>query len=113
MFRDKALTSYMKYKAIAPTGQERSLTEIKQYLLREFQKPKSKSQSIIEIKDINCKEGETVWGYDQQFKILLDRLTFQIQEVQDREWFIAGVSPPHLSPTHPTEGDDLGRRSRN
>jgi hypothetical protein len=45
-FRDKALTWYMKYKATAPAGQERSLTEIKRDLLKEFQNPKSESQCI-------------------------------------------------------------------
>jgi hypothetical protein len=34
-----------------------------------------------------------MWDYDQRFKILLDRLTFQIQDVQHREWFIAGLLP--------------------
>jgi hypothetical protein len=34
-----------------------------------------------------------MWDYDQQFNILLDRMTFQIQDVQHREWFIAGLLP--------------------
>jgi hypothetical protein len=94
-------------------GQARSLDEIKQDLLREFQKPKSESQCITKIKEIKQKEGETIWDYDQRFKILLDRLTFQIQDVQHREWFIAGVTSPYPSSTHPTEGDDSSRGSRN
>jgi hypothetical protein len=92
-FRDRALTWYMKYKATASVGQERSLAEIKQDLLREFQKPKSESQCITKIKEIKQKEGEIVWDYDQWFKILLDRLTFQIQDMQHREWFIVGLLP--------------------
>jgi hypothetical protein len=83
----------MKYKATAPVGQARSLAEIKQDLLQEFQKSKSESQCITKIKEIKQKEGETIWDYDQQFKILLDRLTFQIQDVQHREWFIVGFLP--------------------
>ena len=51
-FRDRALTQYMKYKATAPAGQSRSLAEIKHDLLWEFQKPKSESQCIMEIKEI-------------------------------------------------------------
>jgi hypothetical protein len=51
-FRDRALTWYMKYKVTAPVGQTRSLTKIKRDLLREFQKPKSESQCITEIKEI-------------------------------------------------------------
>jgi hypothetical protein len=50
----------MKYKDIVLVGHERSLEKIKQYLLREFQKPKSKSQCINEIKEIKQKEGETI-----------------------------------------------------
>jgi hypothetical protein len=45
-------------------------------LLREFQKPKSESQHIIEIKEIKKQARETMWDYDQWFKILLDRPTF-------------------------------------
>jgi hypothetical protein len=77
-FREKSLTWYMKYKATAPTGQERSLTKINQYMVREFHKPKSESQCVMEIKEVKQKEGETVWDYDHQFNILLERLTFQI-----------------------------------
>jgi hypothetical protein len=28
-----------------------------------------------------------MWDYDQRFNIMLDRLTFQIQDIQQREWF--------------------------
>jgi hypothetical protein len=75
------------------SGTERSLTEIKRDMLKEFQKPKSESQCITKIKEIKQKQGETMWDYDQWFKILLDRLTFQIQDMQHREWFIAGLLP--------------------
>ena len=34
-----------------------------------------------------------MWNYDQRIKILLDRLTFQIQYVQHIEWFIMGRLP--------------------
>jgi hypothetical protein len=49
-FKDRALACYMKYKEIVPAVQTRSLTEIKRCLLREFHKPKSKSQCINNIK---------------------------------------------------------------
>jgi hypothetical protein len=66
----------MKYKVIAPSGIERSLMEINRDLLREFQKPKSESQCITKIKEIKQQVRETMWDYDQRFKILLERLTF-------------------------------------
>jgi hypothetical protein len=62
-FRDKALMWYMNHKATAPVGQSRSLTYIKRDLLKEFQNPKSKSQCIIEIKEIK-QQGEIVWDYE-------------------------------------------------
>jgi hypothetical protein len=92
-FRDRALTWYMKYKATVPMGQARSLLDIKRDLLREFQKPKSESQCIMEVKEIKQLAGETMWDYDQLFNILLDRLTFQLQDIQHREWFIVGLLP--------------------
>jgi hypothetical protein len=58
IFRDRSLTWYMKYKATTSTGQARSLTEIKKYMLREFQKSKLESQCIIEIKEIKHKEKQ-------------------------------------------------------
>jgi hypothetical protein len=64
-FRDRVLKWYMKYKAIIPTGHARSLVEINKDLLSEFQNPKSESQCITEIKEINQKEGETILEYDQ------------------------------------------------
>jgi hypothetical protein len=33
--------------------------------------------------------NESMWDYDQRFKILKDQLTFQILNEQHREWFIA------------------------
>jgi hypothetical protein len=46
-FRDRALMWYMKYKATAPVGQARSLTEIKRDLLKEFQNL-SQSLSVLQ-----------------------------------------------------------------
>jgi hypothetical protein len=38
-----------------------------------------------------------VWDFDQIFKVLKDRLSFQIPDAQHREWFIAGLFP-HIFP---------------
>jgi hypothetical protein len=63
-FSDRALTWYMKYKAIALAGHARSLAKIKHDMIREFQKLKSESQCIKEIKEIKQKEGEIIWDYE-------------------------------------------------
>ena len=36
---------------------------------------------------------ESMWDYDQIFKDLMVRLTFQILDQQHREWFIPGLLP--------------------
>ena len=91
--KDKAMMWYMKYKSTTSAVQARSLKEIKRYLLREFQRPKSESQCITKVKDINKLVVETSWDYHQWFNIFLDRLTFQLQEIQHREWFIVRLLP--------------------
>jgi hypothetical protein len=75
-FKYIALTWYMKYKAIVSVGQARSLAKIKRDPLRQFQKMKSESQCITEIKEIKQQVGENMWDYDHHFNILLDGLTF-------------------------------------
>jgi hypothetical protein len=42
-FRGRALVWYMKLQSITPTGQARTLVEIKKALLKEFKNPKSES----------------------------------------------------------------------
>lgn len=72
-FRDRELTWYMKYNQ-----QERTLGQIKTAMVKEFKKPKSESQCIIELKEIKQKPTEWVWEFDQKFKTLLDHLSFDI-----------------------------------
>lgn len=50
-------------------------------LLKEFQKPKSESQCIIEIKEIKQNANDSIWDFDQIFKVLMDQLTFYILDV--------------------------------
>jgi hypothetical protein len=92
-FRGHTLVWYMKLQSTTPTGQARTLAEIRQALLKEFKKPKSESQYITELKEIKQVQNESVWDYDQRFKDLMGRLTFQIPDQQHQEWFIAGLLP--------------------
>jgi hypothetical protein len=92
-FKDRALLWYMKYESIAHVGQDRTLVDIRKALLKEFQKPKSKSQCITKLKEIKQLQNESIWDFDQRFKILMDQLTFHIIDEQHREWFIVGFLP--------------------
>ena len=48
-FRDRALNWFMKYS----NGQVRTLPQVKVALIAKFKKPKSESQCITKLKEIN------------------------------------------------------------
>ena len=58
--------------------QNHALPDIKVAIIKEFKKPKSKSRFITELKEIQQKHGESVWDFDQRFKVLLDQVSFTI-----------------------------------
>ena len=74
--RDRALRWYMKL--VQGLAQPKPLNEINNMLIAEFKKPKSESQCITELKEIKQKVTEPFWEFDQKFKTLTGRLTFQI-----------------------------------
>ena len=93
-FRDWALTWFMKFSST----QSHSLDDIKEAIIKEFKKPKSESQCITELKEIQQKQGESVWDFDQRFKVLLDQASFTIGPAQQKEWFIAALLPHIRTP---------------
>ena len=84
----------MKYSST----QNSTLDEIKKEMIKEFKKPKSESQCITELKEIQQKRGESVWDFDQRFKVLLDQVSFTIGSEQHKEWFIAAFLPHIRAP---------------
>jgi hypothetical protein len=80
-------------KPIQGLAQPKPLNEIKNALIAKFKKPKSESQCITEMKEIKKKVVEHVWEFDQRFKTLTGRLTFQILDEKKKEWFIAALLP--------------------
>ena len=61
-------------------GQNQTLDEIKNALITEFRKPKSESQCITELKEIKQLTNESVWDFDQRFKVLMSHATFNIPD---------------------------------
>jgi hypothetical protein len=45
------------------------------------------------MKEMKQKVAEHVWEFDQRFKTLTGRLTFQIPDEKNKEWFIATLLP--------------------
>jgi hypothetical protein len=94
-FKGHALVWYMELYSTMPIVKSKTLQKIRQTLLKEFNKPKFESQYITELKEIKHVQTKSVWDYDQCFKDLMGRLTFQILDQQHQEWFIA-VLLPHI-----------------
>jgi hypothetical protein len=80
-------------KLVQGLAQPKPLNQIKNALITEFKKPKSKSQCITEMKEIKQKVAEPVWEFDQRFKTLTGRLSFQISNEKNKEWFIVSLLP--------------------
>src|SRR5882757_8468674 len=78
--------------------QNHVLDDIKTSMIKEFKKPKSESQCITELKEIQQRRGESVWDFDQRFKVLLDQVSFTIGPEQHKEWFIAALLPHVRTP---------------
>ena len=64
--------------------QNHALAEIKAAMIKEFKKLKSESQCITELKEIQQRRGESVWDFDQRFKVLLDQVSFPIGPAQHK-----------------------------
>ena len=72
-----------------------TLDDILMGLFEEFKKPKSEARYITELKEIKHFPNEMIWDFDQQFKTLMARVSFQMSDVQHKEWFIT-VLVPHI-----------------
>ena len=74
----------MKF-CVTPAGTpHKTLEEIQAAMISEFRKSKSESQCITEIKEIKQALAETVWDFDQRFKMLMAKVSFQIFDVQHK-----------------------------
>ena len=73
--------------------QPKTIQEIKDELKKEFKKPKSESQCIIELKEIKQMPHESLWDFDQRFKTLLGQVNFVFPAQEHQEWFIASFLP--------------------
>ena len=61
------------------------MNEISIGIFEEFKKPKSKAQYIIELKEIKQFPNEMIWDFDQRFKTLMARVSFQMNDFQHKE----------------------------
>jgi hypothetical protein len=80
-------------KLVQVMAQPKPLNEIKNALIVEFKKPELDSQCIKKLKEIKQRVAEPVWEFDQRFKTLTCRITFQNPNEQNKEWFIVALLP--------------------
>ena len=91
--RSRALDWFMMFYVAPTETPQKTLDEIRAAMIFEFRKPKSESQCITNIKEIKQALAETIWDFDQCFKTLMAKLSFQMSYVQYKEWFIATLLP--------------------
>ena len=76
-FRDRSLTWLMKFSST----QNHVLADIKETMIKEFKKPKSESQFITELKEIQQRRGGTYWGRLTCDRNTWARVTFGLRRV--------------------------------
>ena len=83
----------MKF-SIVPVGVvPKTLSDIRLWLINEFKKLKYESQCITEIKEIKQLLTKFFGDFDERFKTLMDKVSFQMSDVQHKEWFISCLLP--------------------
>ena len=91
--RDRVLDWYMRFIQVLQGTTTKTLDEIRKGLLEEFKKPKSEVQYIMELKEIKQFPNQTVWDFDQRFKMLMALVSFDMSDVLHKEWFITAMVP--------------------
>jgi len=71
------------------------LSDTQTTLNKEFDKPKSESQSVIGFKEIMMRPGEMPWELDQRLKFGIHEVNMNLTDNQHCGWFIV-VFKPHL-----------------
>ena len=89
--RGHALEWFMRFTWVPQGGTAKTLDNIRIGLFEEFKKLKSEAQYITELKEIKKFPNEAIWDFDQRFKTLMDRASFQMSDVQHKEWFIMAL----------------------
>ena len=91
--KGRALEWFMRFMQVPQGGTTETLDEIQTGLFKEFKKLKFEAQYITKLKEIKQFPNETIWDFDQRFKTLMARVSFQMSDVQHKEWFITMIFP--------------------
>ena len=75
---------YMRFIQVPQGTMAKNLDEIQKGLLKEFEKLKYETQYITKLKEIKKFPNEMVWDFDQSFKTLMERVNFDMSDVQHK-----------------------------
>ena len=78
--RVRALDWHMNFIQVPTRTLAKTLDEVRKGLIEEFWKPKSEAQYITELKEIKQFPNETIWDFDQRFKTLMARVSFDMSD---------------------------------
>jgi hypothetical protein len=85
--RDHELDWYMSLYENSAPGMTRTLTDIKNSLINEFQKLSSEDQYMNEMIEIRKKMRDSIWENDQRFKQLKGKLKYPMTDMQHQQLF--------------------------
>ena len=101
----------MRFTWMPQGGTTKTLDNIRTRIFEEFKKLKSEAQYITKLKEIKQFPNETIWDFDQGFKTLMAWVSFQISDVQHKEWFITvlvlHIQQPLMQQNIVTQSEDL------
>ena len=79
--RGQVLDWFMKFIQVPTRTLAKTLNEDRKGLIEELWKPKSEVQYIIELKEIKQFSNESIWEFDQIFKTMMVRVSFDMSDV--------------------------------
>jgi hypothetical protein len=88
----------MKAIELGLQGKSFTLGQVRLNFIAEFKLPQSEQQALFELWEIQEREGESAWEYNQKFKDSFGRLVHPIHEDHQREWYIQGLLPLTIIP---------------
>ena len=91
--RGRVLDWYMKFSIVLAGVVPKTLNEIWLGLIDEFINPKYESQCITKIKEIKQLPTESVWDFQKKVKTLMAKVSFQMSDLQHKEWFMSTLLP--------------------
>ena len=87
--RGRVLDWYMKFSIVPAGVSQKMLNHIHVGIIYVFRKTNFELQCITEINKSSSEPTESVWDCHHRFKTLMDKVIFQMLDIQHKVWFVA------------------------